>query len=55
MKRLIFVFFFITIGYSLFSQNIAVSGNTWYKINSKGTFLTKIKAKGPYAEFHSAK
>jgi hypothetical protein len=32
----------------MFSQNTG-SPNTWYKINSKGKYLTKIKTSGPYA------
>ncbi|AXP80685.1 hypothetical protein CJ739_1598 [Mariniflexile rhizosphaerae] len=50
MKKLIFISLFLIIGNNIFSQNTAASGNTWYKIISKGKFLTKIRAWGHYAE-----
>ncbi len=48
MRTLIFLC--LLFGYTSHSQNIGASGNTWYKINSKGKFITKITTSGEYAQ-----
>tara|TARA_R110000796_G_scaffold104102_1_gene213673 strand:- start:4286 stop:5128 length:843 start_codon:yes stop_codon:yes gene_type:complete len=34
----------------LMSQNTGYTANTWYKINSRGKFVTKVHASGDYSE-----
>ncbi|MEP5338781.1 MAG: hypothetical protein ABJL44_19145 [Algibacter sp.] len=48
MKKILILCLFFNS--TVFSQNIGSTGNTWYKINSKGTYITKVKASGHYAE-----
>ncbi len=48
MKKILLLFLLISC--IAFSQNTTSGENTWYKIKSKGTFVTKIRAWGPYAE-----
>src|SRR5690606_29256692 len=49
MRKVVSTFFFLFVVYSLLSKNTGTSQNTWYKINSRGTYVTKIKAAGHYA------